>query len=271
MAGRDNFTAKVIRTLAERVGFVCSNPNCGKSTIGPHNQRDKSASIGVAAHIKAAAEGGPRYDSNQTSDERKSIKNAIHLCSNCARIIDVDPNEYPVELLYEWKNKAEEKAKKRQNSFDEYDISEFTEQDLEDIIEYLKNNENKIDIASDLFPVLKRDMENKNKINNMDNEYYKEVMLKRNYHHFNMINNFLKNPQNEELLEKYEVVVEELNDLIYEIKKNGKILYFKDVINEIHKVIIEKNSNELNKAKRRNLLKILLLFMYENCDVGDNA
>ncbi len=59
---RDNFTKKTIEILAKRVGYICSNPNCKKHTIGPHKEAYKSTSIGIAAHITAASEGGPRYE-----------------------------------------------------------------------------------------------------------------------------------------------------------------------------------------------------------------
>jgi len=64
----------------------------------------------VAAHITAASEGGPRYNSELTSSERKSIDNGIWLCQNCATLIDVDPEEHPVHVLKAWKVCAEHEA-----------------------------------------------------------------------------------------------------------------------------------------------------------------
>ena len=107
---RDDFTQKTKDTLARRVSFVCSNPECRKRTSGPGEQPDGAVSIGVAAHIAAASEGGPRYDSFMTAEERSSIGNGIWLCQNCAHLIDVDPERYPVALLDNWKRQAEEEA-----------------------------------------------------------------------------------------------------------------------------------------------------------------
>lgn len=104
---RHNFTAKTIDILAKRVGYLCSNPDCIKHTIGPHQQPDKATSIGVAAHITAASPGGARYDDNISEIERKSIENGIWLCSNCSTLIDKDPEKYPKELLIKWKKIAE--------------------------------------------------------------------------------------------------------------------------------------------------------------------
>lgn len=107
---RDDFSEKTKRLLADRVGNFCSNPTCYALTSGPDSNAGV-AKIGVAAHIHAASPGGPRYDSDMTSKERKSSVNGIWLCQTCARLIDVGPEGYPAEKLNEWKSNAEEQAK----------------------------------------------------------------------------------------------------------------------------------------------------------------
>lgn len=109
---RDDFTAKTISILRERVAYKCSSPDCRIVTSGPSTDKDKVNRIGEAAHICAAAKGGPRYDKKMTSDQRKSIENGIWLCSNCADKIDKDWKRYPVKLLHQWKMSAEELALK---------------------------------------------------------------------------------------------------------------------------------------------------------------
>ena len=104
---RHNFTQKTIDMLAKRVGYLCSNPECLKHTVGPHEKIDKATIIGVAAHITAASPGGARYDENINEIERKSIENGIWLCANCSTLIDKDPEKYPKELLLKWKELAE--------------------------------------------------------------------------------------------------------------------------------------------------------------------
>lgn len=107
---RDNFPAKVVERLRARVAHRCSNPDCRVPTVGPGEGLLNVASIGKAAHITAAAPGGPRYDPTMGASERASIKNAIWLCSNCATKIDVDEASYPVTSLHEWKRLAEAAA-----------------------------------------------------------------------------------------------------------------------------------------------------------------
>lgn len=108
---RDNFTESVKRKAAQRVAYRCSFPGCGVSTTGPkHGDTSGVASVGQACHICAAAPTGPRYDESMTEKERKSIENCIWMCDTHAKLIDSDEFKYPVSLLREWKNDAEEAA-----------------------------------------------------------------------------------------------------------------------------------------------------------------
>jgi len=107
---RDDFKITIKQTLAKRVNYLCSNPNCRKPTAGPNINPEKATLIGVAAHISAASTNGPRYNPNLDSEERKSINNGIWLCNNCGTLIDKNELHYTVELLREWKSEAENMA-----------------------------------------------------------------------------------------------------------------------------------------------------------------
>ena len=87
---RDDFTSATKELLANRVGRRCSNPACRKLTCGANTNPEKITNIGVAAHICAAAQGGPRYDASMTPEERKSFENGIWLCQSCSKLIDTD-------------------------------------------------------------------------------------------------------------------------------------------------------------------------------------
>jgi len=110
---RDDFSPKTKRLLADRVGHVCSNPDCRAPTSGPRLESDKAVVAGDAAHITAASPNGPRYDPSLTSEERRHHSNGIWLCVRDARIVDQDKSRYTVELLHRWKAEAEEDAKRR--------------------------------------------------------------------------------------------------------------------------------------------------------------
>ncbi len=107
---RNEFPAGIKRVLANRVGTRCSNSDCQRTTSGPNSDPEKAVNIGVAAHITAAAAGGPRYDAGLSPEERRSAENGIWLCQTCAKLIDNDPERYHSELLWEWKRGAEERA-----------------------------------------------------------------------------------------------------------------------------------------------------------------
>jgi hypothetical protein len=110
---RDDFSQPTKRLLAGRVGHRCSNPGCRKPTIGPGTDATDLVVLGDAAHITAASPGGPRYNSQLTSEERKHGSNGIWCCPSCAELIDKDTNGYPVDMLRKWKKDAEAAARER--------------------------------------------------------------------------------------------------------------------------------------------------------------
>ncbi|MBL4644832.1 MAG: hypothetical protein JKY99_00040 [Rhizobiales bacterium] len=109
-SGRDDFSAKTKQLLAQRVGWLCSNPECCRPTLGPRMGEPGIMNLGVAAHIMAASEGGPRYDKLQTAEERRSFANGLWLCQSHAHQIDHDKAYFTVKMLEDWKRSAEQRA-----------------------------------------------------------------------------------------------------------------------------------------------------------------
>ncbi len=107
---RDDFSAAVKDILAKRVGFRCTLPDCRATTSGPHSDPSRFVNVGVACHITAAAEGGPRYDAGLTSDQRIAVENGIWLCQTHAKLIDNDTQRFTVDVLRAWKRNAEERT-----------------------------------------------------------------------------------------------------------------------------------------------------------------
>ena len=110
LRGRDDFTKKTVELLAKRAAGKCSM--CGCATWGPNDNHYRATNIGQAAHIAAAAEGGPRYDKKMSSEDRSSISNGLWLCSNCHDQVDRNVDSYPTKLLRQIKNEAESRAKR---------------------------------------------------------------------------------------------------------------------------------------------------------------
>ena len=112
MDKRDEFSEPVKRALALRAGYRCAFPGCDRLTVGPSDDSPLAVSnVGVAAHIRAAAPGGKRYESSMTSEARKDIGNGIWMCQFHGTLIDRDEATYPVELLHAWQRDHEDRMK----------------------------------------------------------------------------------------------------------------------------------------------------------------
>ena len=66
--------------------------------------------VGEAAHITAAASGGPRFDPSMSQEDRWSILNGIWMCRHHARLIDADYTNYSSDTLRQWKVISEQKT-----------------------------------------------------------------------------------------------------------------------------------------------------------------
>ena len=104
---RDEFTKKTRLKLAEQAGRECSYPWCRRSTVGATSDGNDVIDIGVAAHICAAAPGGPRYDPEMTPEERGAAGNGIWLCQDHARALDSNDPDFTVENMRRWKREAQ--------------------------------------------------------------------------------------------------------------------------------------------------------------------
>ena len=107
---RDDFSAQTIDRLAKRAGNVCSNPDCRRPTFGAAKSHDGFVNVGVAGHITAAAPGGPRYDPNLTSEQRRHQSNGIWLCQTHGKAVDSDEGHFTVEMLRDRKRLTEERS-----------------------------------------------------------------------------------------------------------------------------------------------------------------
>jgi hypothetical protein len=109
----------------------CPFPNCGISLV-----EDSGTIMGVVCHIKARSRGGPRYDPQQTEEERHSFSNLILLCVRHSKLIDSEPNRYTAQWL------SEIKQRNRPREFIELSRSDASKAEL------LFNNYHRIQIAA---------------------------------------------------------------------------------------------------------------------------
>ena len=67
--------------------------------------------VGKICHIKARNnEGGPRFDPNQSAEQRHGFENLILMCGRHHDVIDDDEEAHTVEYLHKLKAKHEQSA-----------------------------------------------------------------------------------------------------------------------------------------------------------------
>ncbi len=99
MADTRYISDRVKKQLYALSGNECANPLChNKLVFSDNNDQDDQI-----CHIEAASPDSPRYNPNQTDDERRGFDNLILLCHRCHDLIDHNPDIYTVELLKKWK------------------------------------------------------------------------------------------------------------------------------------------------------------------------
>jgi len=106
-----DFTIGTKRIIAQRVNYICSNPNCVALTSSYNNDQSKSTLTGECAHINTGSDSGPR-PSDKSVKYLKSAANAIWLCSNCHTLVDGDESAYSVDELIRWKQNTEQRIRK---------------------------------------------------------------------------------------------------------------------------------------------------------------
>lgn len=109
-SNRDDFTEKTKLQIAKRAGWLCSDPECRRLTVGATSDGDGEIMLGEASHICAAAPGGPRYDAGMSEAERRSAKNGLWMCRLHGTSVDSHDPKFTVELLRDWKRQAEEQS-----------------------------------------------------------------------------------------------------------------------------------------------------------------
>lgn len=135
--------------------------------------------------------------------------------------------------------------------------------DLAEVVEHLAAHLKN----APLQPVLPTDRvsyERKNKLNNMSDEYGKE--LRRRYlKDTQQIKTFLAAPENAGLLKRYESAAEEFQ--LQVLAKRKDYQSFDEVINYLITLLLERDP--ILRADKR-LTRTMVFYMYWNCDVGLN-
>lgn len=89
-----------IKLLWGRAASRCAFPDCRIKLTQDKRTASDSFPFGEQAHIVGEKEDAPRGESSLSPDERDSYFNLILLCPTHHRIIDSNPEDYPVEKLH---------------------------------------------------------------------------------------------------------------------------------------------------------------------------
>jgi hypothetical protein len=110
-------------------------------------------------------------------------------------------------------------------------------------------------------------IEAKNAINGLSADYF-DYIRENSLMHFTAIEDFLKNPRNRTIKEQYHAVADEMKGQI--IAHRNRFGAFDEALEHIIHLIPER-SPDVAVARHRPLLKIVIHYMYVNCDIGRKA
>ncbi len=98
---------KDIKLLWGRAASRCAFPDCHIKLTQDTRAASDAFPLGEQAHIVAEKQDGPRGKSLLTEPERNSYFNLILVCPSHHRVIDKDPQGYPIERLHLLKDQHE--------------------------------------------------------------------------------------------------------------------------------------------------------------------
>ena len=134
--------------------------------------------------------------------------------------------------------------------------------ELADVVEALSLQKENFSDVPDVPPTPRVPYKNKNKFNNMSDEYAKNIR-KRYLKETSQIKAFLSSPENVKLLRMYESVVDEFQIKIISKRKNYQ--EFDSVMEYLLELLFNRDPI---LSKNKKLTRTLLFYMYWNCDIG---
>lgn len=118
-------------------------------------------------------------------------------------------------------------------------------------------------ISKNLSPIIRTNYEQKNKLNNLTDKMADQ--LKKYYMKYVFqIQDFLNDPQNSKLLNYYQNTVEEFQ-LNYILPKQSELEYFDEIFNGLIEYL---TNRDYILATNTRLTRMMVFYMYWNCDIG---
>jgi hypothetical protein len=95
--------------LADSGGF-CANPSCHADLFRLF-ESGRIATVEELAHIIPRSRDGPRDDASVPLTHRDEYQNIILLCPSCHTLVDKVADEYPADVLLDWKANHRERIR----------------------------------------------------------------------------------------------------------------------------------------------------------------
>ena len=102
-----NISTKTYKMLWGRAASRCAFPDCRRELVMEKTSADDASLFGEACHMVAKEPEGPRGTSPLNSKQRDEYDNLLLLCNIHHKVIDDQPNTYPVERLKTMKTEHE--------------------------------------------------------------------------------------------------------------------------------------------------------------------
>ena len=91
-----------VKRLFAASGNRCAFPECSAPIAEP-----SGTITGIICHIKARSPGGPRYDPEQSEEDRHSFRNLLLMCARHSKLIDSEPDRFTAGVLSDMKEQQE--------------------------------------------------------------------------------------------------------------------------------------------------------------------
>jgi hypothetical protein len=201
-----------------------------------------------------------------SSIKHYDLQNMLALCPNCHTLCTQGAIDLPSQYQYKENLLTAQNDGSMPGFTTSVSPANFSWDDLRQIITVLHDaviasgpsqGESKFDFSG-------VDLDKKNELNRLSEEYFKEVVLEHHEPYFNRIDSFLKAPVNKSISDLYHEIVDELRS---KIAANRKEFEYFDLFLTTFADAAVKSLPSGTRLNRR-ALNILLSFMYVNCDIG---
>lgn len=140
---------------------------------------------------------------------------------------------------------------------------EFDDTDLYEVIIFLKDKIKSGEVINSTSSFAYPGLEKKNELNMLSKSYF-DAVIKKSMDDFEKIRYFLTDSINSDIADVYQDAANELNAKI--ILRRNQYYEFEQVLESCYDNIVRDNSEVL--YGRKTLVRILLHYMYCNCDIG---